>query len=191
MDLTTALLTRASVGALTEPAPEGAVLARLLEAGAAAPDHGRLRPWRFFLVRGAARERLGAVFAEALARSVPEATAPMLERERAKPMHAPLILVVAAHVVAHPKVPAIEQILAAGAAAQNILLAAHAAGFGAMWRTGEPAYDEGVKAAFGLAPEDAIIGFLYLGTRRDAAAERPRKAAEALEWNGPGSLTPV
>ena len=191
MDLTTALLTRASVGALSEPAPEGAALAQLLEAGAAAPDHGRLRPWRFILVRGAARERLGAVFAAALARSVPEATAPMLERERAKPLRAPLILVVAAHVVEHPKVPAIEQVLAAGAAAQNILLAAHAAGFGAMWRTGEPAYDEGVKAALGLAPGDAIVGFLYLGTRRDAAAERPRKAPEALEWNGPGSLTPV
>ena len=191
MDLTTAIQTRASVGALTEPAPEGAALMRLLEAGAAAPDHGRLRPWRFFLVRGAARERLGAVFADALARSVPEATAPMLERERAKPMRAPLILVVAAHVVAHPKVPAIEQILAAGAAAQNILLAAHAAGFGAMWRTGEPAYDAGVKAAFGLRAEDAIVGFLYLGTRRDAAAERPRAAPEAREWSGPGDLTPI
>ncbi len=191
MDLTTAIQTRASVGALTEPAPEGAALMRLLEAGAAAPDHGRLRPWRFILVRGAARERLGAVFAAALARAEPEATAPLLERERAKPLRAPLILVVAAHVVAHPKVPAIEQILAAGAAAQNILLAAHAAGFGAMWRTGEPAYDEGVKAALGLAPEDAVVGFLYLGTRRDPATERRPAAAEAQEWDGPGSLTPL
>jgi nitroreductase len=95
--------------------------------------------------------------------------------------------VVAAHVQSHPKAPAIEQVLAAGAAAQNILLALHARGYGAMWRTGAPAYDPYVKRALGFDAEDAIVGFLYAGTPSVVvpALARPEVSAHVDEWLAP------
>jgi nitroreductase len=115
--------------------------------------------------------------ADQLRRKQPAATSEALQRERQKPLRAPLIIVVAAVCNATAKIPPIEQILAAGAAAQNIMLAAPALGFGAMWKTGDAAYDDTVKVALGLVAEDSIVGFLYLGTApADAAppAGRPQ-----------------
>lgn len=164
MDALQALLSRRSAGVLVDPAPDAEALATMLRAGMRAADHGRLQPWRFIVLRGGARERLGDVMAEAIRRHEPDAPPSALKREREKPLRAPLIVVVAAEIVESAKIPVIEQVLASGAAAQNILLAAFALGFGAMWRTGAPAYDEHVKAALGLKPADAIVGFLYIGT---------------------------
>jgi nitroreductase len=159
-----ALLQRRSAKVLGEPAPDESALELLLESAARAPDHGRLRPWRFVVIRGAAREGLGELLAEQLRRKQPGASAESLQRERQKALRAPLIIVVAAVCNASAKIPAIEQILSAGAAAQNIMLAAMALGFGAMWKTGDAAYDDSVKAALGLEGRDAIVGFLYVGT---------------------------
>ena len=156
------ILERRSAKGLTDPAPDAGALELLLECASRAPDHGRLRPWRFIVIRGAARERLGELMAEQLRRKLPAASA--LQRERQKALRAPLIIVIAAVCDLAARIPAIEQILAAGAAAQNIMLAAPALGFGAMWKTGDAAYDETVKAALGLEARDAIVGFLYLGT---------------------------
>jgi nitroreductase len=97
----------------------------------------------------------------------------MLQSERNKALRAPMIVVAVARPVAHPKVPELEQILAAGAAVQNALLAAQALGFGSMWKTGAPAYDPELKRALGLEPSDHIIGFLYLGTSAAPTAVRP------------------
>lgn len=178
------LLTRTSAGALQEPAPEGAALEKILASAVRAPDHGRIRPWRFFLVRNAARERLGELLAQSLRRRDPKASPAALENEKRKPLRAPLIVVLAAKLRDHPKVPRIEQVIAAGAAGQNVMLAAHASGFGAMWRTGEAAYDPFVKAAFGLAPEDALVGFLYLGTPVKPAPAPPEAdvSSVVVEW---------
>jgi nitroreductase len=159
-----ALLRRRSARTLGEPAPDEGALELLLECASRAPDHGRLRPWRFIVIRGAARARLGELMADLLRRKQPSASAEALQRERQKPLRAPLIVTVAAVCDAAAKVPAIEQILAAGAAAQNMMLAATALGFDAMWKTGDAAYDDAVKAALGLQGPDAIVGFLYLGT---------------------------
>jgi nitroreductase len=182
-----ALCTRASPPGLTEPAPDAAALDRMLRAGARAPDHGRLRPWQFILVEGAARNRLGDVLADALVRREPGIPQAAIDKERAKPMRAPLLIVVAARLREHRGVPGVEQVVAAGAAAQNILLAAHALGFGAFWRTGAAAYDDSVKKALGLRPSDAIVGFLYVGTPTAPAA--PPGASDVgshvMRWNGP------
>ena len=187
MDAIEALTTRASPAALVAPAPDAATLQRILGTAMRAPDHGRLRPWRFIVVQGAAREAFGAVLADALLRREPAAGEATLAKERAKPLRAPLIVVVAAVLREHRGVPAIEQIVAAGAAAENILVAAHALGFGAFWRTGAPAYDDRVKRALGLKPEDAIVGFLYLGT--PAAAPPPMPPADVAphltHWERP------
>lgn len=164
MDAMEALLGRVSATTLTEPSPDDQALNQILGAAMRAPDHGRMRPWRFLLVRNRARQRLGKLFADALLRRNGSATEPQLQSERAKAGRAPLIIVVSASIRDNPKVPPIEQIVATGAAAQNMMLAAHALGFGAMWRTGPNAYDSELKQALGLSREDVLIGFLYIGT---------------------------
>lgn len=185
------LLQRRSAKTLADPAPDEGALALLLECACRAPDHGRLRPWRFIVIRGAARERLGELMAGQQRRKQPAASAEALQRERQKALRAPLIVVVAAVCNAASKVPPIEQILAAGAAAQNMMLGATALGFGAMWKTGDPAYDETVKAALGLQAEDAIVGFIYLGTAPADAMPPPVRGEwqdRVSYWSGPADL---
>jgi nitroreductase len=165
-----ALLGRHSARSLAEPAPDEGALDLILSSAARAPDHGRLRPWRFVLVRGAARERFGDLLAEHLRRTHAHSSAETLQRERLKALRAPLIVVVAARCNPAVKIPVIEQVLSAGAAAHAMMLAAFALGFNAMWKTGSAAYDATVKAALGLAADDALVGFMYIGTEMDARA---------------------
>ena len=164
-----ALLTRRSARTLTTPAPDGAALDLIFASAARAPDHGRLRPWRLIVIDEAGRARFGDILADHLRRSHPGASDEALLRERQKAFRAPLIVVVAACIVPHVKVPPVEQIITAGAAAHSMMLAARALGFNGMWKTGGPAYDDTVKAALGLAAADAIVGFLYLGTEAGTA----------------------
>jgi len=187
VDAIEALTTRASPAALAAPAPDAAALDRMLHAAVRAPDHGRLRPWHFIIVDGDARTALGELLAAALRTRDPGAAEAVVAKERAKPMRAPLLVVVAAKLHEHRGVPAIEQVIAAGAAAQNILVAAHAQGFGGFWRTGPAAYDENVKRGLGLRPADAIIAFLYLGTPSAAAPPvgSADVAAHVTHWTGP------
>ena len=190
MEALEAVLTRQSVAPafLAEPGPDDAALARILAAGACAPDHGKLRPWRFIVIRGQARERFGEVFVEALKRRQPDAPQAAIEQERMRPLRAPLLIAVAARLAPqHPKIPEIEQILSTAAAAQNILLAAHAQGFGAKWLTGANAYDDHVKSALGLAPDDRLLGFIHLGTVDGSPPAVPHADARehTVEWYGP------
>ena len=188
MDALEALTTRTSPLGLTEPAPDEAALASILRAAARAPDHGKMRPWYFIIVAGPARTAFGKVLATALHQREPDALEATLDKERNKPLRAPLIIVVAARLREHRNVPAIEQIIAAGAAAQNILVAAHALGYGGFWRTGAAAYDDMVKTALGLGAQDAIVGFLYLGTpSATAAAPPPDVATRVMRWTGPAA----
>jgi nitroreductase len=175
MDAMELLLTRSSGVKLTDPAPSDADFDQMLQAAVRAPDHGRLRPWRFISVRGAGREALGDVFAEAAKLSSPNATPEALGREREKALRAPLVVIVIAKLSTLPnvKVPEIEQMLSAGAAAQNILLAAHALGYAAVWKTGGAAYDPHVRTRLGLAVNERIVGILYVGTRADAMGNKP------------------
>ena len=186
MEAIEALNTRRSPAQFVEPAPDDAQLEAILRAATRAPDHGKLRPWRFILLRGDARKRLGDVMAVAMKRREPEAPANLVEREREKPLRAPLIVVLAVAVKEGHKIPVIEQLLSAGAAAQNVMLAAHALGFGAAWKTGAPAYDAYVKAELGLAPSDAIAGFLYLGTPSVKPAPLPPAPLSDFVRNWPG-----
>ena len=171
-----ALLQRRSARVLTEPAPDDGALELIFESAARAPDHGRLRPWRFIVIRDAGRARFGELLSDHLRRTHGSVTEETLQRERQKAFRAPLIVVVAAVCNPAVKIPVIEQILSAGAAVQNMMLAASALGFNAMWKTGAPAYDDAVKAALGLEPEDAIVSFLYLGTDASGPVSPPHTA---------------
>ena len=181
------LTTRSSNGKLSEPAPEDPALHVAFEAAARAPDHGTLRPWRVRVIRGSARERLGELMADTLRRSTPGASQDELTKLRQKALRAPVILVVGAHLEPNAKIPVVEQLLAAGAAAHAMLLAFHAQGYGAIWRTGASAYDDDVKRALGFRPQDAIAGFLYVGTPKQTPPAIPRPAIETFvsEWRGP------
>jgi nitroreductase len=171
-----ALVARRSATALTEPAPDAGALELMFASAVRAPDHGRLRPWRFLVVRGAARARFGELLAAHLARTQPAASAESLQRERDKAFRAPLIIVVAAHINESVKIPPIEQTLSAGVAAGNIMLAALALGYNAMWKTGGAAYDVEVRQSLGLGPSEAIVGFLYVGS------EAARPSSVRGEW---------
>jgi nitroreductase len=166
MELFDAIETRSSAGRLTDPGPTPEEIERLLQAAARAPDHGRLKPWRFIVLRGPDREAFTKAAAAAKRARIPTLTEEQMVLERQKIERSPTI-VLAACVVdrAQNKVPEIEQIIAVGAAVENLLLAAHALGYGAMWKTGAAAYDPAVKAVVGLQPDDHIVAILHLGTR--------------------------
>ena len=188
MDALTAITTRASPLKLGEPGPSPAEVKTLLEAAIRAPDHGKLKPWRFLVIEGSARERLGDLWVEGLRQREPEAPELMLQREREKPLRAPVIIVVIARLARdHPKIPAIEQIASAATAAQNLQLAAHALGYGCLWRTGASAYDPVVKAGLGVPAEDEIIGFMYVGSIAAAGPLRPLAVEDfAAPWPAAG-----
>ena len=186
MDALDLLLTRESALKLAAPAPNESELDTIFQTAVRAPDHGRLRPWRFVVIESGKREGFGALMAQSLLRKDPAASADMLDRERAKAMRAPTIVVTAAHVQKGHRIPEFEQIAAVAAATQNMMLAAHAMGFGAMWKTGDAAYDSSVKSALGLHEDDEILGFLYLGTNAGGSAPHPRPAArdQVSVWAG-------
>jgi nitroreductase len=142
-------------------------------------------------MEGDARLGFGEVLAEALARRDPLANEQALVREREKALRAPLIIVVATRCDRSAKIPIIEQILSAGCAAHSIMLAAFAQGLGAMWRTGEPAYDNEVKSALGIEPDDLIVGFIYVGTDVGGPTSRSRQTGQEFAhfWIG-GSREP-
>lgn len=164
MEALDALHNRVSHARLGEPAPSAEQLDGLFRAALRAPDHGQLRPWRFLTVKGDARARLGDLFARALQAQQPDAAPEALDKARAMPLRAPTLVVAVARLQEHPKVPEIEQWLAAGCAAYGIIEAAYAQGLGAMWRTGAMAFDPFVREGLGLAANERIVGFIYLGT---------------------------
>ena len=163
MELLEGIGSRTSPLKLTAPGPSAAHIEQIIRAGTRAPDHGRLRPWRFAVFEGAARERLGDAMANCLRARIPNSPQEHLDAERNKALRAPTVIAVGAK-ISKGKIPEIEQVGAVNAAVQNMLLAAHALGYGAMWKTGAAAYDPGVKAMLGLAPEDHIVALVYLGT---------------------------
>ena len=171
MDTLTALTTRTSQGALIEPAPSHEVLDLAFKAALRAPDHTRLRPWRYLVIEGEARQRLGELFLQAGLQDNPHLLAVEQQRLLKMPQRAPLIIVAITSYKNDPKVPIIEQTLSTGAAIQNLLLALHAQGFGTMWRTGWVVEHAHIKQALGLQDSQSIAGFVYVGTPATSAKQ--------------------
>lgn len=186
MDVLDALINRVSAPRLIEPAPTAEQRELMFQAALRAPDHGQLRPWRFLTVEGEARHSLGELFAEAIASKYPDADEEALTKARNMPLRAPLLILVIARTQEHPKVPAHEQVLAAGCAAHGILLAAYAQGVGAVWRTGELSHDPVVDAGLGLAANEQVIGYLYLGTPQRELRAAPAVSVDEFvsDWAG-------
>jgi nitroreductase len=180
------LLSRQSTNLLQEPAPSGAELDLILDAALRAPDHGRLRPWRFVLIRGEHRAAWAERVAEAALARDPENGAALGERYRAWAARMPLIIAVGAEIQAGHKIPEIEQLLAAGAAAMNMLNAIHMLGYGGMWVTGPNSYDRQVNAALGFEAPSRLVGFIAVGTPATTPprSERPSRDRHTREWLG-------
>ncbi len=183
-----ALLTRRSVPALQlrEPGPSDAQIRIAIEAALRAPDHGALKPWRLVLIRGVARTRLSELLVRRLREREPATPPAKLERVRAMPLAAPLVLAVGARIRPDHKVPEVEQLLSIGASVMNLLNAFHAQGFGAIWLTGGNAYDPDVARALGLQAPERCLGLVYVGSAEAPAAVAERGPAPGdfvRDWN--------
>ncbi|HWM62081.1 MAG TPA: nitroreductase, partial [Rhizomicrobium sp.] len=167
-----------SAKAMMEPGPSKKQLAQILQAGARAPDHGKLFPWRFLVFEGKGRLRAGDILAE-----VAEAEGErdkQVEEERGRFARAPLVIGVISAAREQHKIPVWEQELSAGAVCQNILIAATALGFVGNWITEWYAYHPVVKEKLGLKPGERVAGFLYIGTAKDQLEERPRPEMDTI-----------
>ena len=163
METFDAIRSRHSIGKVKPDELPRETIQTLLEAGNQAPNHHKARPWRFFVLTGAALGRLGGAMADSQRARKPDLPPENYEKTRLLPLRAPLIVAVGVDKPATEKIIEIENVCAAAAACQNILLAAHALGLGAIWRTGEYARDAKVKEFFGLAPDQHLIAFIYVG----------------------------
>ena len=175
MDTLEAIQTRHSIAKVKPEAVPRATIEKLLHAAVQAPNHYRVRPWRFVVLTGKSRQALGEVLAQAQKKQNPELPEAGMEIERTKPLRAPVLIAVGVDKPADPRVLEIENICAVAAAVENLLVAAHAEGLGAMWRTGSAARDPEVKRFLGFTADQELISFVYIGypDLTPPATERP------------------
>ena len=183
------LLSRRSVPALQlgPPGPSRPQIEVAIDAALRAPDHGGLKPWRFVLIQGAARERLSELFVRRLQQREPATPPGKLDKVRRNPLAAPLVIAVGAQLRADHKVPELEQLLATGAGVMNLLNTFHAQGYGAIWLTGGNAYDPQIAAALGFDAQERCLGFVYVGSKtaqQDTTPRRPERTAFVRDWSG-------
>jgi nitroreductase len=170
------LLSRHSLGIkhLGEPGPDDAALAWMAQAALHAPDHAELVPFRFKVVRGAARERLADLFCRAAAEAGKDEASLAVERERA--LRAPVTVALVARIdMGHPIVPAHEQWVAVGGALANFLHAAHALGYAGKMLSGAKVRHRDIAQAF-CDPGETLVGWVALGTALREPATRRAKA---------------
>ncbi|MCB2114387.1 MAG: nitroreductase [Parvularculaceae bacterium] len=178
-----ALRRSTSAELLTEPGPDESELANMLQIAARVPDHRRVFPFRFVVMRGEARERAGEVLARVTRRDNAAAADARIDVERRRFSRAPLVVMVVARIDPGHRTPEWEQTLTVGATCQNLLLAASAFGFAATWLTEWCAFDADVLRAFGLAAEEKVAGFIYIGTASENPKERARPNMDEIVSN--------
>src|SRR5581483_5423362 len=161
-----------SAKAMTDPGPSAEQLNVILRAASRVPDHGKLFPWRFIVIEGEGRARLGAALADVLAEEGDPESVLAAERERF--LRAPVVVAVVSRIRENIKIPVWEQQLSAGAVCQTMLIAAHALGFVANWLTEWCAYHPRVLEKLELKPGERIAGFVYIGSAKEPLEERIR-----------------
>ncbi|MBA4176323.1 MAG: nitroreductase [Leptothrix sp. (in: Bacteria)] len=167
---------------LVDPGPTPDELQALLGLAAAAPDHGQITPWRFIVVPAPQRHRLAEVFAQSLAERDPAATPEQLEQARGKAYRAPLLmLAVACLGPREPDVPALERMVSMGAALQNLLLGAHALGYGAGLTSGQAMASPQLRRLCALAEGEVPVCCVNVGSATRASHRlQPRPVAAQL-----------
>ncbi|MGO1071332.1 nitroreductase family protein [Lysobacter sp. CA199] len=186
-DLLAALDSRRSIPAkqLSAPGPDESTLQRMLISAVRVPDHGKRVAFRFLTIQGDDRHVLGERLAARGIEKFPDAGPAAVEKDRGRFSHAPLIVTVIAQLGPDEKIPEFERTLTAGCVCFALLQAAQALGFGAVWLTGWPAYDEQVASWLGLAEHEHVAGFIHIGTPKLDAPERerPDPAAVTRAWS--------
>lgn len=178
MDVFEAIHTRHSQGKVKQDPVPRALIEKLLSAAVQAPNHYKVRPWRFVVLTGDARGKLGDIFAASQADRKPDRSPEVLDKTRALPLRAPVLIAVGVDKPNEEKVLEIENVAAVAAACQNLLLAAHAEGLAVKWRTGEWARDAKVKKHLGFSADQQLIAFLYIGFPEFIAEYEPRPSFE-------------
>ena len=165
---------------MTEPGPDHDTIQKMLALATRVPDHGKLAPWRFIVISGAARQRIGVRLAELALQNNPDMLAERREQEETRLTRAPVIIAVVSTASEHPKIPEWEQILSAGAICLNLFMAANAFGYAANWLTEWISMDEKALDVIGVEPGERVAGMIYIGTPSIPPSERPRPDVEAL-----------
>jgi len=182
MDVLEAIHTRHSIGKVKpDPIPRD-LIEKLLAAAVQAPNHYNVRPWRFVVLTGKGREKLGDVMAESFHKKFPDVPDEALNKERAKPLRSPLLIAVGVDKPTEAKVLEIENICATAAACENLLLAAQGLGLAAQWRTGDPARDPAVKEFLGFEADQLILAFLYIGYADPTTPKERPSFEDRVRW---------
>ena len=173
---------RRSIGNLSIPAPTEDQIKAAIDCAVTAPDHKKLQPWRFIVTQGNARHELGRAFLAAAEAQAAQEGETLSEKSRQKtynmPLRAPVIITVVTQMQEHKKVPPFEQMLSAGAAVQNLILALKAQGFSTVWRTGLLCNEPAVKAYFDVSADDYVTAFVYTGS---SPCDMPTRKAIDIE----------
>ena len=148
-----AVASRRSWSSVTSDAPTHDELARIVSAAGRVADHSSLRPWRIVALRGDARLRLAKAIAKASKDRKPSD----------KPFRAPLVLAIVVTEKPTHKVPRWEQEAVASGVAHTVSLLLDAAGWGVFWRTGGYTRHKAMRKAHGLAKNEELLGWLYVG----------------------------
>jgi len=178
MDVFDAIHNRHSQGKVKQDAVPRALIEKLLSAAVQAPNHYKVRPWRFVVLTGTARNKLGDVFAASQLDRKPDLPQEALDKFRGLPLRAPVVIAVGVDKPSEEKVQEIENIAAVSAACQNILLAAQAEGLAVKWRTGDWARDPKIKEHLGFSADQHLIAYLYIGYSEFTVTHEPRPSFE-------------
>ncbi|GLB60133.1 nitroreductase family protein [Cytobacillus sp. NCCP-133] len=182
MDVLEAIKSRRSFGLVKDESVPNSVIEQILEAGSWAPSHYRTEPWRFFVLMGDGRKKLGEVLCK-IAKKNGETDPQKLQKVMEKPFRAPVVIAVGVEPSDNPKAIELEEYGAGFACIQNMLLTAHSLGLAGFWRTGKPTYAPLMKEFFGLSEKGEVLGFLYFGYPKKALPEGKRKPFQPVtKW---------
>ena len=172
------------------PEPDKSQMEQILSAAMRVPDHGKTAPFYFLVFEGAVRKQVAAIIAEAYARNTPGDKPKKAVEAGEKFLQAPTVVAVI-YRARKAKHPLWEQIMSAGAACQNLILAANALGFAAQWLSRWYAYDDYVRKGLGLDGRDVVAGFIHIGRppkKQEGERERPALCDLVTYWDGAGTL---
>ncbi|GBQ14829.1 nitroreductase family protein [Swaminathania salitolerans] len=180
------LLSRASTDHLVAPAPDKAQIARILSAGIRAPDHGKIRPWRYVVIKGKHRAAFAELVVRAMIAADPEVPEKKIQKRRERFSEMPMIIALVMALRPEGKIPLDEQKLSVGAGAMNVLNALHAEGFGGFWVSSDFAGEEVFRAGLGLEGAQTLAGFLFVGTPEKpvTGSKRPDIEDYMAIWKG-------
>lgn len=186
-----ALLSRSSTDALLEPAPQGDQLKRILSSGLRAPDHGKLRPWRYVIVEGDARDAFAREVVAAVERHEPETPEAKKEKRFQRFSTMPMVIGLGMNLQPDHKIPLEEQVMSVAAGAMNVLNALHLEGFGGVWVSGAFCEDRTLRTHMGLDAPHRLAGFLLVGTpqKPDRIVRRPDVEGYMVHWTESGKVS--